>query len=104
MAKNHDRLEPLEDGFVGFRTASGERWKHKDIAASRVGPGYRLFISESGEERRYTFGATEPHDATLLDLREQLARATPAAAAASTASAEGRGAGLGSPTAPETRL
>lgn len=76
MARNSDRLEPLEDGFVGFRTADGHRWKHKDIAESRVGPGYRLFVSDDGEERRYTFGRTEPHDATLLDLREQLGKAT----------------------------
>ena len=76
MSRNSDRLEPLEDGFVAFRTADGQRWKHKDIAESRVGPGYRLFISENGEERRYTFGKNEPHDATLLDLREQLGKAT----------------------------
>ena len=81
MPRHHDRLEPLEDGFVGFRTASGERWKHKDVEAGRVGPGYRLFVSESGEERRYTFGPSEPHDATLMDLREQLTRATPVATA-----------------------
>lgn len=75
MPRNSDRLEPLEDGFVGFRTADGQRWKHKDIEEGRVGPGYRLFVSENGEERRYTFGKNEPHDATLLDLREQLAKA-----------------------------
>jgi hypothetical protein len=73
----HDHLEPLADGFVAFRTTTGERWKHRDMAEARVGPGYRLFVSDSGEERRYTFGPSEPHDATLLDLREQLARATP---------------------------
>ena len=87
MARHSDRLEPLEDGFVGFRTADGQRWKHKDIAASRVGPGYRLFVSETGEERRYTFGRAEPHDATLLDLREQLAKATRADPAISSAGA-----------------
>ncbi len=81
MPRQHDRLEPLPDGFVGFRAANGERWKHKDIEAGRTGPGYRLFVSEKGEERRYLFGPTEPHDATLLDLREQLARARPADAA-----------------------
>ena len=75
MPRNSDRLEPLEDGFVGFRTADGQRWKHKDIEEGRVGPGYRLFVSENGEERRYAFGKNEPHDATLLDLREQLAKA-----------------------------
>ena len=80
MPRHHDRLEPLEDGFVGFRTASGQRWKHKDIEEGRVGPGYRLFVSESGEELRYTFGPSEPHDATLLDLREQLSKATALAA------------------------
>ena len=80
MARHSDRLEPLEDGFVGFRTADGHRWKHKDIADGRVGPGYRLFVSEDGEERRYAFGKNEPHDATLLDLREQLTKATRAEA------------------------
>lgn len=76
MADN-DRLEPLPDGFTAFRTAKGERWKHRDIEASRVGPGYRLFVSDTGEQRRYDFGRTEPHDATLFDLRDQLSRATP---------------------------
>ena len=78
MALHHERLEPLPDGFVGFRAANGERWKHKDIEAGRTGPGYRLFVSESGQQRVYLFGPNEPHDATLLDLREQLARAKPA--------------------------
>jgi hypothetical protein len=55
-------------------------WKHKDVEVGRIGPGYRLFISDNGEQRRYAFGATEPHDATLLDLRDQLARAVPVAA------------------------
>ena len=82
MARNSDRLEPLEDGFTGFRTADGHRWKHKDMAEGRVGPGYRVFISENGEERRYTFGKNEPHDATLMDLREQVAKATRMDAAA----------------------
>ena len=75
----HDRLEPLEDGFVAFRTDKGERWKHKDVEEGRIGRGYRLFVSDTGEERRYAFGASEPHDATLLDLRDQLGRATPVA-------------------------
>ena len=78
MPGHHDRLEPLPDGFVGFRAENGERWKHRDVEAGRTGPGYRLFVSESGEQRRYMFGPTEPHDATLLDLREQLTRARPA--------------------------
>lgn len=78
MSRHHDRLEPLPDGFVGFRASNGERWRHKDIEAGRTGPGYRLFVSESGEERRYMFAPTEPHDATLLDLREHLSRAKPA--------------------------
>ena len=73
--RDKDRLEPLPDGFVAFRTEAGERWRHKDIGDARVGGGYRLFLSEAGEERRYVFGPTESHDATLLDLREQLARA-----------------------------
>ena len=74
MAKD-DRLEPLPDGSGAFRTEAGERWRHKDVEGGRVGGGYRLFIADTGEERRYVFGSTESHDATLLDLREQLARA-----------------------------
>ena len=77
MAHGNNRLEPLPDGFTAFHTADGERWKHRDSEESRVGPGYRLFVSDRGEERRYEFGAHEPHDATLSDLREQLARAVP---------------------------
>ena len=80
----HDRLEPLPDGFTAFHTASGERWKHRDVESSRVGPGYRLFVNERGEQRRYDYGPTEPHDATLLDLRDQLARAKPFTEAAGT--------------------
>jgi hypothetical protein len=79
MAHDRDRLEPLGDGFVAFRTEKGERWKHRDVEEGRTGPGYRLFISDKGEERRYTFGPAEPHDATVFDLRDQLARATPGA-------------------------
>jgi hypothetical protein len=82
MGRN-DRLEPLPDGFVAFHTERGERWKHKDMEEEgRVGVGYRLFISDRGEERRYTFGPKEPHDATVLDLRDQLAKATPVGAGA----------------------
>ena len=80
MALHHDHLEPLADGFVAFHAADGTRWKHWDVESARVGEGYRLFVSDGGEERRYTFGPGEPHDATLLDLREQLQRATPVAA------------------------
>jgi hypothetical protein len=76
----NNRLEPLADGYVAFHTESGDRWRHKDMSPSRTGPGYRLFLSESGEERRYEFGEHESHDATILDLRDQLARAKPATA------------------------
>ena len=79
----HDHLEPLADGFVAFHTAKGERWRHQDVEASRTGPGYRLFISDRGEQRHYVFGPKESHDATLFDLRDQLTRSTPADAAAS---------------------
>lgn len=71
-----DRLEPQPDGFVAFHTESGERWRHKDVEEAVTGPGYRLFLSESGEERRYYFGPKEPHDATVHDLRRQLAAAS----------------------------
>ena len=76
MADNN-RLEPLGDGSVAFRATDGKRWRHRDVETSRTGPGYRLFISDSGEQRRCTFGPGESHDTTLLDLREQLARAEP---------------------------
>lgn len=70
-----NQLEPLEEGWVAFHTEDGERWRHKDLTEGRVGEGYRVFISDAGEERRYRFSATEPHDATTADLREQLTRA-----------------------------
>ncbi len=77
MAHDRDRLELLPDGFTAFHSADGTRWKHRDVGGSRVGPGYRLFVSERGERRRYEFGPKEPHDATVFDLREQLATAQP---------------------------
>jgi hypothetical protein len=76
----NNRLEPLADGFVAFHTERGERWRHKDMSPARTGPGYRVFVSDAGEERRYEFGANESHDATILDLRDQLARSKPVAA------------------------
>ena len=82
MPHHRDHLEPLDDGFVAFYTKSGERWKHRDVEGGTTGLGYRLFVSESGAERRHIFGAKEPHDATLLDLREQVSRATPVEAPA----------------------
>jgi hypothetical protein len=72
-----NRLEPMADGFVGFYTESGQHWRHKDIEESKTGPGYRLFISDEGEERRYSIGPKESHDATISDLRQQLAAAKP---------------------------
>jgi hypothetical protein len=80
MAHDHDRLELLPDGSTAFHTKGGERWKHHDVEASRVGPGYRLFVNDRGERRRYDFGPKEPHDATVFDLREQLAKARPVSA------------------------
>ena len=79
---SHDRLEALADGFVAFHTEQGERWRHKDMSPARTGPGYRLFVNDAGEERRYEFSEHESHDATILDLRDQLARAKPAPAGA----------------------
>ena len=75
--RGKDRLEPMADGFSGFYTERGDHWKHKDVAPTAAGPGYRLFISDKGEERRYVFGPKESHDATIFDLREQLAAAQP---------------------------
>ena len=77
-----NKLEPLGDGFIAFHTESGERWKHKDVADPGAPSGYcRLFVSDRGEERRYVFGQREPRDATIHDLRDQLARAQPAGTA-----------------------
>ena len=87
MAHELDRLEPLPDGTTAFHTAGGERWRHRDLEAGRVGRGYRVFISDRGEQRRYEFGPNEPHDATISDLREQLARARRIDAAMETTSA-----------------
>jgi hypothetical protein len=42
-----------------------------------------VFISDHGVERRYPFGPRESHDATILDLREQLAKSTSATAGTS---------------------
>lgn len=74
MTSRHNQLEPLPGGFVAFHTENGERWKHLDVETSRTGPGHRLFVSDRGEQRQYVFGPNESHDATLFDLREQLAR------------------------------
>ena len=87
---DHDRLERLDDDYIAFHTARGERWKHKDFEEARTGSGYRLFVSDRGERRRYDFGPRESHDATLLDLREQLERAKPFAADTTAAAAESR--------------
>lgn len=75
-----NRLEPMADGFVGFYAESGEHWRHKDVEASKTDGGYRVFISDKGEERRYTFGPKETRDATIFDLRQQLAAGKPVAA------------------------
>ena len=80
MAKK-DKLEPLPDGFVAFHTESGERWRHKDVIPDEGGTGYRLFVSERGEERRYQFGPKDPRDSTVWDLRHQLSEAQAAPAA-----------------------
>lgn len=69
-----NQLEPLADGWVAFHAEGGGRWRHKDLTEGRVGEGYRVFVSDDGEERRYRFSVTEPHDATVDDLRDQLRR------------------------------
>jgi len=78
-----DKLEPLPEGWVGFHTESGEHWKHKDSAeASATGTTvhYRLFVSDRGEQKRYTFAPKDSRDSTVWDLREQLRRAEAVAA------------------------
>lgn len=77
------QLEPLDDGYVAFRAEDGGRWKHKDLTEGRAGEGYRVFISDDGEQRRYRFGPDEPYDATVEDLRDQLRQAEAAPGPAS---------------------
>lgn len=77
-----DKLEPLADGWVGFHTESGDRWRHKDFTETSTAEGtphYRLFVSDGGEQRRYTFAPKDPRDSTVWDLREQLRRSSPPA-------------------------
>jgi hypothetical protein len=80
-----DKLEPLADGWVAFHTESGERWKHKDATeagASGTAIHYRSFVSDRGEQKRYTFAPKDARDSTVWDLREQLRRSEPVTAAA----------------------
>lgn len=80
-----DKLEPLADGWVAFHTESGDRWKHKDSAetgASGTTVHYRLFVSDKGEQKRYTFAPKDARDSTVWDLREQLRRSEAVAAGA----------------------
>ena len=85
-----DRLEPQPDGFVAFHTEAGERWKHKDVVENATtGAGYRLFLSDRGEERRYYFGPKETRDATVHDLRMQVAAARPVSSGAAPGTAAG---------------
>lgn len=76
---DRNKLEHLEDGSIAFRDEDGRRWRHRDVTAATTGPGYRLFVSDSGDERRYHFGEKESHDATVEDLREQVRKAQPVA-------------------------
>jgi hypothetical protein len=72
-----DKLEPLAEGWVAFHTESGDRWKHKDFtetAANGATVHYRSFVSDGGEQRRYTFAPKDSRDSTVWDLREQLRR------------------------------
>ena len=80
-----DKLEPLADGWVGFHTESGEHWKHKDFsenAPTGTAVHYRSFMSDKGEQKRYTFAPKDARDSTVWDLREQLRRAESVAAGA----------------------
>ena len=80
-----DKLEPMPDGWVAFYTESGQRWKHKDStdsSATGTTVHSRLFVADSGEQRRYTFAPKDVRDSTVYDLREQLRRSEPVAAGA----------------------
>ena len=84
-----DKLEPMPDGWVGFHTESGQHWKHKDFTeggATGTTVHYRLFVADSGEQRRYTFAPKDARDSTVWDLREQLRRSEAVAATAGTRS------------------
>lgn len=74
-----DKLEPLADGWVAFHTESGERWKHKDVTETGAAgtTHYRSFVSDRGEQKRYTFAPKDARDSTVWDLREQLRRSAP---------------------------
>ncbi|HUQ82490.1 MAG TPA: hypothetical protein VM076_15180 [Gemmatimonadaceae bacterium] len=78
-----DKLEPLADGWVGFHTESGDHWKHRDVneAGSAGTAHYRVFVSDRGEQRRYSFSRKDPRDSTVWDLREQLRRSEESVAA-----------------------
>jgi len=78
-------LEPLPDGWVAFHTESGDRWKHKDVTESGTAGTtvhYRSFVSDKGEQKRYTFAPKDARDSTVWDLREQLRRSESVAAGA----------------------
>jgi hypothetical protein len=80
-----DKLEPLPDGWVAFHTESGDRWKHRDLTettATGTTVHYRSFVSDKGEQKRYTFAPKDSRDSTVWDLREQLRRAEAVAAGA----------------------
>jgi hypothetical protein len=79
-----DKLEPLADGWVAFHTEAGDRWKHKDFTETTATGTvhYRSFVSDRGEQKRYTFAPKDARDSTVWDLREQLRRSEPIAAAA----------------------
>jgi hypothetical protein len=82
-----DKLEPLADGWVAFHTESGEGWKHKDFTETATSGGtthFRSFVSDRGEQKRYTFAPKDARDSTVWDLREQLRRAEPVTAGAGT--------------------
>jgi hypothetical protein len=79
-----DKLEPLADGWVAFHTESGDRWKHKDFTGTSPDgtTHYRSFVSDKGEQKRYTFAPRDARDSTVWDLREQLRRSESASAGA----------------------
>jgi hypothetical protein len=80
-----DKLEPLADGWVAFHTESGDRWKHRDSTETSPDGAtthYRSFVSDKGEQKRYTFAPKDARDSTVWDLREQLRRSESVAAGA----------------------
>jgi hypothetical protein len=80
-----DKLEPLADGWVAFHTESGDRWKHKDFtenAPTGTTAHYRSFVSDKGEQKRYTFAPKDARDSPFWDCASSCGDPSPSPAPA----------------------